>query len=313
MVTTQVAFPVDLTPINQSIDFLASGKQLPSQQEALSTTSATEVILKEFSGTGFIFVQANGLGGIGGIHNVRVTSDLMGTEFNIAHTNIPDGEGQVICCNPAFIKNGGRIYGTSDGTDTLNVHYCFVRLRDLVTLTASPSDWGTMWEFLPNNTNKGSAMTVAEANTNNQHAVVKFDLSSIAVGANIVRATVRLVDTNTAGIDNNVDFHALKTAWTGADVSWNERQSGVNWDTSGAQGSGDIVQSAFASSIINLGVDSVYFYEITDLVRQWFSGSFANNGFIMVNTFNGGSKKIELASEANPTVPNRPTLEIEFF
>lgn len=313
MVATFQDTPVNLDPVGAALDALTVGVLLPTQQEALTTTSATEVVIKQFSGSGFIFVQANQLNGAGLAAPVRVTTDLLGTEFNIAQVEVPAGEGLVVCSMPAFIRNGGRILANSDGTDVVGICYSFVRIKEPVTTVFQSTDFSTLREILPTVNLQGALIGVKEQNNANEHGLLLFDISALASDATIIKATLRIVDKDASGISNPIEFHHMLVDWVGSEATWEIKSTGVPWGTDGGGSGVDFTPNAFASRITDLGADEEYVFDVTALVRKWHSGSLANNGFMMINTLNVGFDNNQFASVTNADVPARPTLTLETF
>jgi len=97
---------------------------------------------------------------------------------------------------------------------------------------------------------------------------LKFDLSSIPIGSNIVNATLTLQYAGGSGSQSSaldMFFVPYSTSWSEGSITWNNRPSG---DTSHQ------VQGTFPLSGFNPTQN-----DLTPLVQKWVGGTIANHGF----------------------------------
>ena len=117
------------------------------------------------------------------------------------------------------------------------------------------------------------------------HVLLQFDLSSISAGATITSAVLQMEAT--AGADSSViNVYDVTEAWdegsggSNNDATWNERQTGTFWTTSGGT-VGTAVASLTTSSI------GTHSWNITGLVQDWLSGTKTNNGLMLAGVDTG--------------------------
>jgi len=159
-------------------------------------------------------------------------------------------------------------------------------------------------------------------------------LSSIPANATITSATLSLwtaVDYS----DNNrtIRVYRLKVPFNEMQATWNEAATGVNWQSAGASGANDR-ESIEIGSVQVLADEAIGIEKQISLspakIQEFVSGSFTNNGFILVadtelnDRFNYKSSEASVASyhpklvvqytlssqtpTATPAVTNTPTL-----
>ncbi len=121
-----------------------------------------------------------------------------------------------------------------------------------------------------------------------ERPLLKFDLSEIPDGAEILSANYYAIKPEVAGnssILNDVSLHRVISEWDGEGgkcpgkgkypVNWDERISNTVWDTPG----GDFDNVAAAT--IPVSVSGTYVWDVKNLVLDWMDGTYENYGFIL--------------------------------
>jgi len=121
---------------------------------------------------------------------------------------------------------------------------------------------------------------------NDQHTLIKFDLSSIPNGANITSATLTLTVAYFGQfVSNGIPSYVFRatTDWNEAEATWNQPTNTTNWTHLG----GDFVgttgaynSSPYATNTDNPGGPTVS-WDVTSLVREWTSGTVPNQGLLL--------------------------------
>lgn len=120
---------------------------------------------------------------------------------------------------------------------------------------------------------------------NEQHSLLKFDLSSIPKGANITSATLLLSKRNDGYVSNGVASYVFRviTDWTESKVTWNKPTNTTSWTNLG----GDFVgmTGAYNSNPYAMNTDNpagaTLDWNVTSLVSEWESGAVANDGLLL--------------------------------
>ncbi len=152
-------------------------------------------------------------------------------------------------------------------------------------------------------TNYGTSgsMVIDRESGDLQRALVQFDLSSIASGATIANATLKLNATQ-AGGGMNVGAYQVLQAWDEGSVTWNNRSTGTAWSTVG----GDF--DATAIDIINTSTTGLHNFDVTSLAQDWIDGA-SNNYGILVGSPDGGGDRTNTYDSREGTVA--PILEFQ--
>lgn len=114
---------------------------------------------------------------------------------------------------------------------------------------------------------------------NTRHVLITCDLSTVNPAAEISQVLL-WIKTNTAmsGIDN--ELYPLLVDWVESEVTWNERKTGVNWSTAGGEAGVDYDDTQVVASSITTGINTYFSIDITDIAKQWISGTLDNNGIL---------------------------------
>jgi hypothetical protein len=133
--------------------------------------------------------------------------------------------------------------------------------------------------------------------------LMKFDLSSIPKGSNIISATLKLTPISISTGSYTVNLYRMTSDWNPLTTTWNASAAGLPWTTAGGDYDGTTLEAQ--STISSLAVQS---FDIQSLVSKWVSGSAKNYGLILavppVNT------NISYASSQTPA--SQPQLVVNF-
>ncbi|MDJ0881047.1 MAG: DNRLRE domain-containing protein, partial [Gammaproteobacteria bacterium] len=143
---------------------------------------------------------------------------------------------------------------------------------------ASAGQDAEIWDQSPNN-NYGNAdeTWVSSANNDKTRTLLRFNMGQVPYGAKILGATLSLERRSGQGANLPVAAHRITNPWIEDEVTWNRRENGVNWNSSGA----DFENSAVSTTLIG-SANIRYEWEIDSLVQGWVDGTFPNYGVILV-------------------------------
>ncbi|KYF54601.1 hypothetical protein BE04_15585 [Sorangium cellulosum] len=129
-----------------------------------------------------------------------------------------------------------------------------------------------------------------------RHAVLRFDLSPVPAGANVVSATLRLEqifrDTTSS---STINIHRILSPWTESTVTWQGLGNGSDFDPA--------IAASF-QSLPGVGIRSA---DLTSLTAAWLAGTVPNNGVLLEEA---PVLTTSFPSSEEPTVSRRPSLEV---
>jgi RHS repeat-associated protein len=144
---------------------------------------------------------------------------------------------------------------------------------------------------------------------------VALDLSSIPSNATITSATLSLWTSNDlSDNDRTIRVYRLKTAFDESSATWNESASGVSWQSAGASGTNDRESTDIGSVLVLAneadGTEKQISLNTTKL-QEMVSGTFTNNGFIIIADTELNDRFNYKSSDAS-TASQRPKLVIQY-
>lgn len=163
---------------------------------------------------------------------------------------------------------------------------------DQVTLTAVKDTMLLNWT----ETNYGTNSSIRAVTAGNNepwlsHSLFEFDLSSIPSGVSITSATLTLtalVGGNAYNhSENTTEVRRLTQSWTEAGATWRTYDGTNLWAaTSGGgdrPGGGDYDAFVYDSNPgpKSSSADPLVVFNITTLVTEWYSGTYANDGLLL--------------------------------
>lgn len=144
------------------------------------------------------------------------------------------------------------------------------------------------------NNGEGGNLTVIPFDGAGKNSLVKFDFGSPPAGYAIDSAILTLtrnVDVNC--LDATVSVWRAAKDWTEMGVTWN-KYDGVNaWTNGGGDvvgtGGVQLTDAYGTATVLNSGaaLGDLVNVDVTSLVREWYAGTYANNGILLTSTVPG--------------------------
>lgn len=140
--------------------------------------------------------------------------------------------------------------------------------------------------------------------------LIRFDLSSIPVGASIAQARIHLHESTTFGITRTIGAYRATRSWTENGVTWNNAQTGTPWTLPG----GDAVGTATATATLTWdGVLGWNTWDVTSDVQTFVNGVQPNHGWLFRDTSEDGSTNFWFFhSWQSPSSSLRPYLNVTY-
>ncbi|MDH3629517.1 MAG: DNRLRE domain-containing protein [Gammaproteobacteria bacterium] len=211
--------------------------------------------------------------------------------------------------SPALLKAVGMLANGVTRDITRNDVVLYQHPPGMLQLQPGAADGedAEIWDQAPNN-NYGAAdeTWVSSAVSDTTRSLLRFNLGAIPAGARIMRADLSLERESGSGADQPVSAHRIVNPWSEASVTWNQRESGTNWDTAGA----DFDNMAITTTPVG-PVNQRYAWNITSLVQGWVDGSYPNYGVALVAAIAGmPGERFYTSDETDET--RRPRLMINY-
>lgn len=170
-------------------------------------------------------------------------------------------------------------------------------------------------ESTPTTSNSASNALQAsrDASSDTRTTLLQIPLTAVPATATIVRAQLRLWVKDT---DSAMDaiFYRLLSSFVLAQATWNERSTGVSWNTAGALGVGtDYSSTPLVTQAIPTTADTLMTVDATTWVRNWLSGAWTNDGLIIRGSDPGATVLRDFHSSRASTTSFRPTLYVEYM
>ncbi len=139
-----------------------------------------------------------------------------------------------------------------------------------------------VYEFLANtNLDPWGVLGVTKAKDHNLHTLIQFDLNGVPYEASqITSATLNLrvaLQGDVLGGEVPTEDYPIEVQVYRTTQNWNE--STVTWSTKPSYDSSTLIDSQVIDTI-----DIWVSFDVTDLVKDWVSGSVSNFGFYLVQT-----------------------------
>jgi hypothetical protein len=173
--------------------------------------------------------------------NLNVQSDMVSPVYSLNSTNTTLA-GQPTLFSLNWIDEtglSGYIFNFCNGTWSGSM--CLAFCNPTIQLqTANTENLGDLYcrELWPDDNYDNSDLTVtADSSGNERRTYIKFNISSIPVGATIVSATLSLYETTAGNTTNTSVYHVNDTTWNGqteSTLTWNNQPCGTGF-TNGAR------------------------------------------------------------------------------
>lgn len=181
---------------------------------------------------------------------------------------------------------------------------------DTLTMRPGPTDGKDTYAWAANKTtNYGTddETWVATGSSNAATALFEFPMGRIPARARILSATLSAY--HRSGNDANVPItaHRITEEWIENEATWNRRENGTDWTTSG----GDFDASIISTTLVGPASSRRYEWDITSLVRGWVDGDYPNHGVILRTEEPGTfGERFDTSDHVDPT--RRPALTIRY-
>jgi hypothetical protein len=144
------------------------------------------------------------------------------------------------------------------------------------------------------------------------HALLRFDLSPIPGGANILDAKLELYSDGWSGGGAQVTASAYGVVRnvTITQATWNQAQVGNPWAGPGCAAAGTDREATAQSTVTINGIEKWFTWNVTDLVQRWVDGALTNNGVVVRAESGAGS--YAFSSAEGSTVALRPRLVVTY-
>lgn len=162
--------------------------------------------------------------------------------------------------------------------------------------------------------NYGLSPTLRLRSGDLESALIRWDISSVPAGANIVSAAISVhVDYRSNETSVPVSMYRMLRPWEEMQATWIKATNAANWATAGANGSADRSLTATAAATFS-EANVWYNFDATNLVRQWVTNPADNKGVIFKAGSSGAQVEYALRSSQYFAAPSyRPKLTINCF
>jgi hypothetical protein len=141
--------------------------------------------------------------------------------------------------------------------------------------------------------------------------LIKWDLSSIPVGATVDEVSLTVNITNTTA-EPGYHLFEVKTPWLESEVTWNGPTTDSTWEDPGLTNpvdAGEVILGTLPGTALGPLTISLT-PEGLDLVQRWVNDPGSNHGFLLANAENDNSVRFD--SREGDVQEDRPKLSIEF-
>lgn len=189
-----------------------------------------------------------------------------------------------------------------------NVHELQPLNAEVLQPGPAESEDAEIWDQQPNN-NYGDAdeTWVSSATNDTTRSLLRFNMDAIPAGARIMGATLSLQRQSGSSADEPVSAHRITNPWSENSVTWNRRQSGINWDTAGA----DFDNAAIATTLVGAAGNQRYEWDIASLVQDWVDDRYPNYGVILIAAISGMTGERFYTSD-DAQIDRRPILSVTY-
>lgn len=160
-----------------------------------------------------------------------------------------------------------------------------------------------------NTTNYGTNTRILvgkDSSGNDLRGLLEFNVSSLS--NNTILSAKLQINVSYASADTNITvvLYRLASSWTESEATWLNATSSQLWSTAG----GDYANQIDSIEVSNSS--GLYNFTITNLVKGWINGSYANYGIILISSDAATGNRREIDSSDAATSSARPKLTVEY-
>ncbi len=216
----------------------------------------------------------------------------------------------------ANVTSSGTLDSGGTGTLTRADQPVYQPTQTLALQPGAAGEDAYAWDGAHKNRNFGATSILSlDSSGAERVALLRFDLSTLPVGAEIVSATLGLYLEGGNGLTNGViDAHSLTRAWvegdqddqtTTAGVTYQEAQSGTAWTSPGGDYESDTIATTTVPSLTPGWIE----WDLSSAAPGWLESPGTNLG-VIVRASGGTVDKINFSSGDSSTVAQHPTLTL---
>ena len=144
-------------------------------------------------------------------------------------------------------------------------------------------------EHFPGANGSGPDMVIGTQGVNaffaRNRGLIRFDLSSIPMGAEVNSVTLQLTVNRvpTAGVASDFQLHRLRVSWAESESTWFLRRAGETWGTPGGEAGTDYSTIVSAQTLVN-GQGTILFGSTPALLEDvtgWLNLPASNQGWLI--------------------------------
>ncbi|MBR4435453.1 MAG: DNRLRE domain-containing protein [Clostridia bacterium] len=139
-------------------------------------------------------------------------------------------------------------------------------------------------------------MTGWDSTYNTRRTYIKFDLPA-AIPANAITNAYIRIKKYSSGNAPSVKAYRVTGNWTSSTINWNNKP---NFTTANASGTAVLTSNNW------------YKLTVTDIVKQWYAGTYNNYGFMLKNSTESGAANWATFYSSDAPSPNKPELRITY-
>ena len=179
-----------------------------------------------------------------------------------------------------------------------------------VSLIAVEDTYISEWEP---SANFGSAQNMRCYANSIRKMLVRFDLTSLPVGARVLSATLHLwtEPTGSATVNLNVEAYRVKRRWDEIAATWQMATAAQRWSTAGAASTVNDYYDVLLDTQSVAAVGHEYFWNVTSALQEWLRFGAQNYGFLLVGGA-GTQVSYSFVSSEALTPSTRPRLIIQY-
>ncbi|MBM4428909.1 MAG: DNRLRE domain-containing protein, partial [Chloroflexi bacterium] len=142
--------------------------------------------------------------------------------------------------------------------------------------------------------------------------IIRFNLSAIPAGSEIVQASLQLYATGWSGADLTIEAYAILRHVSICQANWNRAASGNPWASPGCNNTLTDRRSTLESSLTTSGINRWYSLDVQNVAQDWVDGTLTNNGLLLRGASSISTASFYFASAQYGTTSLRPKLTVTY-